>query len=192
MKPQDILLLLKLVSLQHASGLAPAALAVREAPPVTDDAWSVRALGDATGISKSEVSAALRRCQYAGLVAPDRETGRPKANTQALYALLAHGIRYVFPVKPGPVVRGVPTAHSAPVLLGRLLSGGNQVFVWADAEGEAVGERIEPLFRSVPDAARGDRRLYDMLALVDSIRLGRAREVELARKLLKEYLAGGE
>lgn len=188
MKPQDIVLLLKLVSLQQAGGLIPGSPAVREAPPLAADAWSVRSLGDAIGISKSEVSAALKRCVFAGLVAFDRETGRARANADGLYELLAYGVRYVFPVKRGFSVRGIPTAHSAPVWAGRLLSGGNQVFVWADAEGDAVGERIEPLFRSVPAAVRRDRYLYDMLALVDSIRLGRAREVELARKLLKEYL----
>lgn len=192
MKSQDILLLLKLVSLQQAGGLIPGAPVVREAPPLAADAWSVRALGDAIGISKSEVSAALRRCVHAGLARIDHETGRPHANTYGLDEFLAHGIKYVFPVKPGPVVRGIPTAHSAPVWAGRLISTGGQVFVWDDAEGEAIGQRIEPLFKSVPSAVRRDRALYDMLALVDSIRLGRARELELARKLLTEYLRGVE
>lgn len=189
MKPQDIVLLLKLVTLERP-GLVPGVAEVLEMPPIADDVFSVRALGDATGISKSEVSAAMRRCVFAGLIATDRETGRAKANTDGLYELLAHGVKYVFPVKPGRVLRGVPTAHSAPVWAGRLTSGGNQVFVWADAEGDAVGESIEPLFKSVPAAARRDRALYDLLALVDSIRLGRAREAELARKLLKDYLGG--
>lgn len=191
MKPQDILLLLKLVTLERP-GLFPGEAGVREVLPVPDDAFSVRALGEATGISKSEVSAALRRCIFAGLARVDHETGRPSANTYGLSEFLLHGIKYVFPVKPGRVVRGVPTAHSAPVWNGKLLSGGNQVFVWEDAEGEAVGEQIEPLFKGVPYAARRDPVLYGLLALVDSVRVGRAREAELAKQWLKDYLRGTE
>lgn len=191
MKPQDILLLLKLVTLERP-GLFPGEAGVREVPPVPDEAFSVRALGEATGISKSEVSAAIRRCIHAGLARVDHETGRPSANTYGLSEFLLHGIKYVFPVKPGRVVRGVPTAHSAPVWNGKLLSGGNQVFVWEDAEGEAVGEQIEPLFKTVPLAARRDPVLYGLLALVDSIRLWRAREAGLARQWMQEYLRGTE
>lgn len=191
MKPQDIVLLLKLVALERP-GVVPGVAGVREVPPVTDDVFSMRALGDATGISKSEVSAALRRCIHAGLARIDHETGRPSANTYGLSEFLLHGIKYVFPVKPGRVVRGVPTAHSAPVWNGKLLSGGNQVFVWEDAEGEAVGEQIEPLFKGVPLAARRDPLLYGLLALVDSIRLGRAREAGLAKQWMQEYLRGAE
>jgi hypothetical protein len=190
MKPQDILLLLKIVTLERP-GQMPGVAGVREAPPVMADAFSVRALGEATGISKSEVSAALRRCIYAGLARVDHETGRPSANTYGLSEFLVHGIKYVFPVKPGRRVRGVLTAHSAPVWAGKLLSGG-QVFVWADAEGEVFGEHIEPLFKSVPAAARRDPVLYALLALIDSVRLGRAREAELAKQWLKEYLRGTE
>lgn len=191
MKSQDIVLLLKLVTLERP-GLIPGVAAVRDVPPVMAEAFSVRALGDATGISKSEVSAALRRCIHAGLARVDPETGRPGVNTYGLSEFLLHGIKYVFPVKPGRRVRGVPTAHSAPVWVGKLLSTGGQVFVWADPEGEAVGEHIEPLFRSVPAAARRDPVLYGLLALVDSVRVGRAREAGLAKQWLKEYLRGPE
>lgn len=191
MKSQDILLLLKLASLR-LPGIVPGVQGVREAVPIADDSWSVRALGEATGISKSEVSAALRRCVNAGLARIDPESGRPEANTYPLAEFLLHGIKYVYPVRPGRVVRGIPTAHSAPVWAGKLLSGGNQVFVWEDAEGEVVGEQIEPLFKSVPAAVRRDPVLYGLLALVDSVRLGRAREAELAKQWLKEYLRGVE
>lgn len=190
MKPQDIVLLLKLVTLERP-GLVPGVAGVREMPPIADDAFSVRGLGDATGISKSEVSAALRRCIYAGLARVDHETGQPSANTYGLSEFLLHGIKYVFPVKPGRRVRGVPTAHSAPVWAGKLLSGG-QVFVWADAEGEMFGEHIEPLFKSVPAAARRDPVLHGLLALIDSVRVGRAREAGLAKQWLQEYLRGVE
>jgi hypothetical protein len=52
------------------------------------------------------------------------------------------------------------------------------------------GQAIEPLHPSVPYACRQDKRLYEMLALADALRIGRARERSLALKGLKELLAG--
>ena len=40
---------------------------------------------------------------------------------------------------------------------------------------------LEPLYKSVPRAARADAQLYEWLALVDAVRAGRARERELTR-----------
>ena len=123
-----------------------------------------------------------------GLAKPDRKTQEPRVNTKALNELIAYGIRYVFPVKPGPIVRGIPTAHAAPVLAGQLMSAGEHICVWEDALGQQQGQSVIPLFKSVPFAVRHDAELYAMLALVDAIRLGQERESALAKKLLERYL----
>lgn len=208
MKSQDILLLLKLVSLERQQA-APvpgdrAALGIpddwrswtpgsgddsAETPdPVTDEVYSVRALEESTGISKSEVSGALRRCIDVGLARLQRGSGVPRANTRALFGFVTHGLKYVFPARPGPLVRGIATAHAAPVLAGRLLSAGEHIHVWEDAHGNVQGQRVDPLYRSVPRAVRRDPQLYAMLALVDAIRLGHERESALAATLLGQYL----
>ena len=96
----------------------------------------------------------------------------------------------MFPVRPGPIVRGLATAHAAPVLAGKLLSGGEHIYVWEDALGSDMGQSIEPLFKSVPNAVRQDEALYAMLALVDAIRLGNEREASLAKTLLTQQLRG--
>jgi len=44
------------------------------------------------------------------------------------------------------------------------------------------GVAFAPLYPSVPAAALEDARLYELLALVDAIRDGRARERNLAAK----------
>src|SRR5690606_15745850 len=151
MKSQDILLLLKLVSLERQQGVpAPGdrsalgipddwrgwtTLPAEEDPPpsVAEDMFSVRALEESTGISKSEVSGSLRRCMDVGLAKPERGSGRPRANTRALLGFIMTGIKCVSPARPGPLVRGIPTAHAAPVLAGRLLSAGEHIHVWEDA-----------------------------------------------------------
>jgi hypothetical protein len=61
--------------------------------------------------------------------------------------------------------------------------------VWADPQGTVRGEALEPLYRSVPEAARADAQLYEWLALVDAVRSGRARERELAVAELRRRLS---
>lgn len=219
MKGQDVLLLLKLIALERGGLAAARAYLCEkvfipeewegwagEQPDEpgfdysrrskvsvevlqADDRYSVRGLEQATGISKSEVSAAMRRCADVGLLRPDRRTGQPRANSKALMELICFGARYVFPVKLGPTVRGIPTAAFAPVLKGKLMSPSeDSAAVWEDARGVAKGQSIEPLYRTVPFAVRGDPLLYALLALTDSIRIGNAREVALAQKLLADYM----
>ncbi|MCC8911993.1 helix-turn-helix domain-containing protein [Xanthomonas euvesicatoria] len=207
MKSQDILLLLKLVSLERQQsvpvGGERAALGIPDdwrgwavsaaqedggASGLAEDAFSVRGLEESTGISKSEVSQALRRCADVGLVVAERGSGIPRANTRALLGFVMNGLKYVFPARPGPIVRGIPTAHAAPVLVDRLLSAGEHIYVWEDGYGSEQGQRVEPLYKSVPRAVRRDAELYAMLALVDAIRLGRERESALAGSVLTQYL----
>lgn len=78
--------------------------------------YSVRALADATGISKSEISLALQRCYEVGLAKPYRLTGIPRVNQRALSEFIIHGLRYVYPAKPAEITRGIATAWAAPVL----------------------------------------------------------------------------
>jgi hypothetical protein len=99
---------------------------------------------------------------------------------------IIYGIKFVFPAKPAELVRGMPTAHAAPVLNKQLISGSDSVFVWPDATASVMGQSIKPLYKSVPMAAAIDPKLYEFLALVDAIRVGGAREANLAVKLLDQ------
>ena len=179
MKSQDIGLLLKLVCLQK-----------READHYGDLAqrYSVRALAHETGISKSQVSLALQRCFKVGLAKRDRKFGVPRANTKGLFEFIAYGLRYVFPAEPGVVTRGIATSLGAPVLKGQLMSAGELVPVWADAQGDTKGQAVSPLFHSVTYAVRKDDELYALLALVDAVRLGLPRERNLAIEMIRQRL----
>ena len=105
MKGQDIVLLLKLLSIEKSASAA------------SETQYSVRQLEVATGISKSELSAALNRCIRVGLAARDHQTGIPKVNRKALLGFLLHGIKYVFPAKPAELVRGIAFALNRPARL---------------------------------------------------------------------------
>lgn len=186
MKSQDIVILLKLASLQEqeTSGLPDSSdwSSGREEP------YSVRGLGSALGISKTEVSASLNRSMTSGLANKDRDIGRAKPNRRSLYNFITNGLKFVFPAKLGAITRGIPTAFAAPMLDSLLMSAGEFIHVWPYPKGKAQGQAIEPLFKSVPDAIQNDERLYEYLALIDAIRIGKQREANLAAEHLKERL----
>lgn len=216
MKSQDIVLLFRLVSLslaeaRLAAGVADAARRSPNLPfdwegwePEADEPgyllahdltgaiiaerYTVRALSSATGISKTEVSASLARSRDAGLARIDASTGRPSANRSALLEIAEHCARYVFPVRPGGLARGIPTGFSAPVLMEAISSAGETGLVWPYARGNATGQGVTPLHKAVPVAVRQDPDLYAMLALVDALRLGGPRERGLARDRLASLL----
>ena len=135
------------------------------------------------GLSASEVHASVRRCIDAGLLDELTHSVRRKP----LEDYLLHGVRYAFPAKRGPVVRGMPTAYAAPPL-SLEISSDDLPPVWADPDGDTKGYAVEPLYRSAPQAAKADPQLYELLALVDALRLGRARERKAAEDELRRRL----
>jgi DNA-binding MarR family transcriptional regulator len=176
MKPQDIVILLKLLSQEQ-----------QMAVPYGSDPYALRSLEASLGISKSEISASLKRSIAAGLATKTPE--RITVNRRNLVEFVLHGLKYVFPAKPGAPERGVPTGFVAPMLKGDIVSAGEDSHVWPFADGVARGVAVEPLFKSVPEAALKDERLYEYLALIDALRLGRPREANLAKDKLAVRLA---
>ena len=141
-------------------------------------------LGQALGMSASEVHAAVRRLVVARLVEPETRQVR----REALRNFLVHGVPYAFPAKAGEVTRGMPTAWAAPAMVKKINRSGQIRPVWPDPDGSVQGASVPALYASVPGAARRDRALYDLLALVDAIRIGRARERAIAEKEITHRL----
>ena len=73
MKSQDLVVLLKLISLQEQERQPQGALQ-------SDDPYSVRNLESLLGISKTEINASIKRSLSSGLAIKDRDTGRPNPN----------------------------------------------------------------------------------------------------------------
>lgn len=165
LKAQDVVLLLKLLSSSRAT-------------------FRMIDLAYELGISQSEVSQGLERLRTCQLVSSDKK--RPLRGNALEF--LAHGLRYVFPPEIGPATRGIPTAHSMPPLLNQLATSKDDNYVWPSPDGRSRGHAITPLYPSVPQAALRDKKLHELLALVDAIRVGRAREQKLAIKNLEERI----
>ncbi len=167
MKPQDIVILLKIVALG-------------------DQPWNQILLSESLKLSQSEISQGINRLKYAGLLAEDGKT----IMRVSLVEFLEFGLSYVFPQRPGAIVRGIPTAHAAYPINEKIA--GSDVYVWPLGTGKVKGQSIEPLYPTVPLAALKDEKLYALLALVDALRVGRKREKELAITLLKQEIVHGE
>lgn len=65
----------------------------------------------------------------------------------------------------------------------------SEKYVWPDAKGDMRGAAITPLYKTVPAAVANDSILYNLLAIADTLRIGRVREVEIAKVELKNILA---
>ena len=141
-------------------------------------------LGQELGMSASEVHAAVRRGGEAGIVKPDSK----RVVREAFLDYLLHGVRYAFPALPRRVVRGMPTGYSAPCLAGEFAEL-DLPAVWEDAEGSIRGQSVEPLHPSAAEASKRDEKFYEMLALVDALRCGRARERSAAAARLKKLIS---
>jgi len=107
-----------------------------------------------------------------------------------LLEFLTSGVPYAFPAEPGAESRGVPTAFAGPPLAGDLPEA--SPLVWPAIDGDRRGATIEPLYAAAPATAEGNPALYDLLTLVDAVRVGRARERQRARVLLEERLMATE
>lgn len=165
LKPQDVLVLLKLSVLKEAE-------------------WSYAGLAKALKMSASEVHDGIKRSTAARLYNPVTK----KPNRRALEEFLVHGVKYAYPPERGGPTRGVPTAYAAHPLKEWLIQGDDLPPVWPYSEGDSTGYAFMPLFKSVPEAIQEDPQLYELLVLVDAIRDGRAREREYAADRIRERL----
>jgi len=145
---------------------------------------SIRQLAQSLGVSVSSVSSSLERSRFAQLV----DSKKRRVNVLALREFLIYGIRYVFPCEPGRVVRGVPTFLSATPFINSIAIG-SESYVWPSVDGTAKGQKVEPLFGCVPSAAIKDDVLYQLLVIVDALRLGRVREREIAIAELDKWMS---
>jgi len=164
MRPQDIVILLKIITMHSEN-------------------WQLKDLANLLYISNSEISESLERSLYAGLIDFEKRHVQRGNMTDFLF----HGMKYVFPAQPGIFTRGVPTAHSHPFMQAFINS--EQAYVWPSSSGSVLGQAIEPFYANQVKAIEEDEELYQLLALLDVIRVGKLREKTVAEKELKELLA---
>ena len=164
LKPQDVVILLKVLCWEGV--------------------WTYEQLALSLKTSASVVHDSLKRCEVSHLYNRQHR----QVMREALLEFLVHGVKYVFPATVGNLKRGIPTAHSAELLKDLLMVSESIPYVWAFARGKVKGQEIKPLYKQLPESIGDDRRFYEILCLVDVLRIGKVREQELAIAALKERL----
>jgi hypothetical protein len=153
-------------------------------PSLASDIDSVMGAQEPAGIYRMTRKRS-RPAGAAGEFAASDNAVRPHAHHLAEFAL--HGAKYAFPGVRLPLAVGVPTSHSAPAFAG-MFAPGSTDFVWPHPNGAVRGVGVEPLHPSVPFAANQDAKLYEMLALFDALRVGKARERGMALERLQALI----
>jgi hypothetical protein len=167
LKPQDLMVALKLVGLEGQRA-------------------TIASLAEQLSMSASEVHASLKRGQQARLLL--KEDSSVRTNGASLLEFVLYGARYAFPGVLEGITSGVPTAYAAKPLSEHMMQPTELVPVWPYSKGKTRGVSLAPLYPTAPEAALKDQSLYELLALVDAMRIGTSRERELAMRLLEERL----
>jgi hypothetical protein len=170
LRPQDLVVLLRL-SLEP--GPAP----------------TYAVLADELNLTASEIHAGLGRAVMAQLARKD-QAGKVSIVRAALKLFVQYGAPYAFPATQGGITRGMPTGYAAPPLKDRIVQPDEPIPVWPHKNGTVRGVAFYPLYPTVPEAARRNVALYDLLVLFDAVRGGSPRERALALELLDERLKG--
>lgn len=138
-------------------------------------------IADELSVAPSQIHASLGRLVVAGLL---RTEGRA-TNPRALGEFLLAGVRYAFPARRGALVDGVPTAYSAPPLAAQFDA--VDVVVWtAPRHPRAVrGFGMTPLYPKASELVTSSPETYQLLTIVDALRIGEPKVRSLARTELE-------
>lgn len=167
LKGQDIVILLKLVDVDHD--------------------WTIRSLAAELGLPAAGVQRSVQRLSAAGLF----DQQRRRTNVSQAEEFLVHAVKYLFPPELEGETRGFPTAWAAPPLAGEMAPLGDLPPVWPHPQGAQRGIALTPLHPAVPGLAHRDPGLAERLALIDAIRMGDARVRAVATALLRDRLERG-
>jgi predicted transcriptional regulator len=162
MKPQDVLLALIMIG--------------------SNEKLTQSELAKSSHLSSGEVNNAIRRLTRSHLLDPiSKEIRR-----SSLLEFILHGIKYSYPTGLGAAARGIPTAWGHKLIKAQIAS--KDTPVWPSVHGDTYGPSILPLYKNAVNVALKNKNVYNILALIDCIRIGKSREKSLAQKLLKELI----
>lgn len=144
-----------------------------------DESWTFRELASELAVDSAALHRSVGRLKQTKLLDADRKPIRTN-----LEEFLAHGLRYLVPAELGPLGRGIPTAWGAPPLANLVAVQDAEAPVWPDPNGDSRGPLLDPVAEGVPSLAKNDRGVGEWFALIDAVRIGRAREQRIAGEQL--------
>jgi hypothetical protein len=147
--------------------------------------WTYRSLAEDLHVPLAVVQRALARAEEANLYVPHRR----EVHRAHFEELAVHALRFIAPARLGPILPGVPAAWAAEPMAKAIFSSGNEPPpVWPHAEGGVRGQAVEPLHQSASEAVRNWAELGEVLASVDSLRVGDVRVRSVAQGFLADVV----
>lgn len=150
------------------------------------DKYTLKSLEASTGISKSQISLSLKRCIEVRLLFMD--SGKPLVNKRALFDIIKYAIPYVFPIEKTASTKGIPISFASPFLYHKIMATKQMPLVWPDPKGFILGDGIIPINKAVPHAVKRDPLLYEILVLIESVRMNSPREKKIALDTLEKLM----
>ena len=165
-KPQDVLVACQLAILGNKT---------------QTHAW----LSETLHLSSSTVFASLKSLKLAKLVTASG--AGPKVVGQKLLEFLVYGVPTIYYPQKTEVVRGVATAVFSPHFRERFTTDKDLPVVWPYSKGKETGEGLVPLYPSIPIACSKSLDLYQLMATIEILRIGKAREKDAAISYLEDF-----
>jgi hypothetical protein len=149
-----------------------------------NEPWTFAQVSEVMGISSSQVHLAWGRLVNSDLA--DREYKRPLRKN--LLEFLCHGVKYSFPATQRGIGKGMVTGLSHPIVKRKLRASTDIQYVWESPKGKEKGVIVDPIHKSAVNVAQASTLAYQIFATLDSIRLGKARERQIATDIMKDLL----
>ena len=164
--PQDVALLLKLVA-------------------NADREWKQIELAVELGLPQGEIAKALKRLNRVNLL------DHKKPIKSLVKEFITYSVKFNFPGTIGPICKGVPTSISFSNVRKDVVAGKGveNTFVIPSPLGKALGQSVEPLYKNLSEAVLKDPKFHEMIANLDMLRVGKAREKKIALKYFEKKLA---
>jgi len=137
--------------------------------------WTYRSLAEKLDMDVASVHRSVGRLKAVRLLDEDRHVKRSN-----LEEFLVHALQFVLPAELGPIGRGVPTAWGAEPLRSMLAESSEPLPVWSDPNGASRGPVIQPISERALMFAKLHPEIAEWLALLDALRVGRARDKKVA------------
>jgi hypothetical protein len=151
-----------------------------------EDRPPYRELAKQMFLSQFEVHAAAKRLVASRLAREDEKGIWPIL--KVLQPFVLYGAAYAYPAVRTDLTIGFPTAHGTRPLNEQVMFANEFPPVWPHRDGQVRGPGILPLYPTAPLAAKEDGALYQLLALFDALRIGQAREREMAWRELEQRM----
>ena len=142
-------------------------------------------LAERLHLSTSTVFDALGRLRQAKLTV-SAAYQPAKVVGSRLFEFLVHAVPTIYFPKKIEVVRGIPTSVFSPLFRDRFTNDLNVVLVWPYSKGKEQGEGLLPIYPTVPIACSQNQELYQLMATIDVLRVGKVREREAAVSYLED------